>query len=244
MAEQDGKYLEYKEMPWGDLITGTKEQLQALGLGIGIAFPGEEGATRRAVYVKDPRGFRTRIAPAGDKGRFFASISFPGWESPEPESLNAGAGVTKRERLWCDEYVGTAEALVTAGLVKPGQFPGQPGMRRTRVTILPDGTPLSGAPTVVHKARRDIGAKVIERASRSTFSVLFFIDDEEHGRRWVLSKQTDEEYEARMLARRRPQRLCEAGGRPLRPPSVARSNPVHRVPHLRLVWSAGSSVSP
>lgn len=54
--------LEYHELPWGDLIYGTKHQLQALGLGVDRYFPGEPGGPVRQMTVVDPRGFRTTIA--------------------------------------------------------------------------------------------------------------------------------------------------------------------------------------
>jgi len=53
--------LEYNLQPWGDMIHGTKEQLQSIGLGAGIPFPGEAGETRKKIKVVDPRGFTAMI---------------------------------------------------------------------------------------------------------------------------------------------------------------------------------------
>ena len=40
------KPIEYSQCDLGDCISGTKEQLQGIGLGVGCAFPGEPGAKR------------------------------------------------------------------------------------------------------------------------------------------------------------------------------------------------------
>lgn len=42
-------------------------------------------------------------------------------------------GVRRRESLCCDEYLGTAEALVAAGIIDMHLLPGQPGQPKTRV---------------------------------------------------------------------------------------------------------------
>lgn len=52
----------YTECDWGDLIEGTKEQLQALELGIGLAFPGEVGGPQIELKVRDSRGYPVRVS--------------------------------------------------------------------------------------------------------------------------------------------------------------------------------------
>lgn len=42
-----GTELEYNLQPWGYIIYGTKEQLQSIGLGVGIPFPGEADEPRK-----------------------------------------------------------------------------------------------------------------------------------------------------------------------------------------------------
>lgn len=74
------------------------------------------------------------------------------WEDFSP-------GVRKNEIWWGDRYEGTAVALSNAGLIRPDQLPGQPGMRKTTVTILPDGTLPKGPKTV----SKEPGAKQIMR---------------------------------------------------------------------------------
>ena len=51
-------------------------------------------------------------------------------------------GVTKTEETWTDDYRGTAESLVAAGILEMHQFPGQPGRGKTMASYKPDGTPI------------------------------------------------------------------------------------------------------
>ena len=179
--------FEYGEFDWGDSITGTKAQLQALGLGDGMAFPGEEGGPKRSMTVIDPRGFAAKIERpwGGNKQLYVARIPFPGRTMP---SLTLTRGdfapgvVVDRIGYTCDEYRGSAEALAAAGLVRPEQMPGQPAMRKVRVTVLPDGTTPDGPPTANHRAASLPGAKVIERASLGSgkslgLATLEIVDD-------------------------------------------------------------------
>jgi hypothetical protein len=36
--------LEYNQLPWGDLIYGTKHQLRSIGIGVDSEFPGNRDA--------------------------------------------------------------------------------------------------------------------------------------------------------------------------------------------------------
>ena len=54
--------LKEEFFPWGsEYRLGTKEQLQAIGIGVGLAFPGEPGARPRQITVRDSRGWKVRI---------------------------------------------------------------------------------------------------------------------------------------------------------------------------------------
>ena len=147
-AESNGTAPEagvrYIECDWGDLIEGSKEQLQALGLGIGLAYPGEVGGPRLDLKVRDPRGYLVRISNSWHHdGRFTAYLGFPHWpERPKAAFLaTVVRGVKKREFIWADEYVGCAAALAAAGLVRVDQLPGMPGMGKVSVTIYPTAPP-------------------------------------------------------------------------------------------------------
>ncbi|GAB2912198.1 hypothetical protein GCM10027278_36070 [Paralcaligenes ginsengisoli] len=225
--------VKYSECLWGDLIVGTKEQLQALSLGVGLAFPGEPGGPKRTLNVRDPRGYKAEISNLyhEDDDLFTVHLYFPNWpKSPEPEWKPAFAGVKKCEHTWGDEYTGSAEALVAAGLVPVGHFPGQPGMRKTRVTILPDGTLPSGPPTTNPRLAKFPGARKIARASVSLYRVQIHGPEDECSRRWMASMAAKEEWRRKVRALPRPHRL-EAGMTSQKQNHHARGN-------LRLVWSA------
>lgn len=111
--------VQYQDLEWGgELIEGTKEQLQAFGIGLGHAFPGEPGAPTRSLEVIDPRGFQTEILRNHRQaGGFVARITFSGWPlCPTPEWEPFADGVELRRNVTADEYAGSAEALRVAGL--------------------------------------------------------------------------------------------------------------------------------
>ncbi|MDB4873337.1 MAG: hypothetical protein JWL97_4341 [Gemmatimonadales bacterium] len=200
--------LEYKHFPWGEIIYATKAELQRLGIGAERAFPGEPGGPKRAMKVIDPRGLPTTVDLSYDRERYCARIHFPGREKKPNFRTEFSRGVEKRSEYdWFDEYVGTAEALAAAGLVNLDHLPGQPGMRKMRVTIFSDGTIPTGAPTVRHRRSEEPGAKMIERASKTTFSVRVIIAQEERAHRAESIKRADQEYETQMRALPRPGRL-------------------------------------
>ncbi|MBL8418637.1 MAG: hypothetical protein JNN31_10425 [Dechloromonas sp.] len=233
-ATHDGLF-EYRELPWGDLIYGTKEFLQKIGLGVGMAFPGEIGGPRRRLNTVDQRGFKCKIEEAsymGERG-FSASIPFPDrdrqfgcsdWEFFAP-------GVQRKAMYWTDDFKGTADDLVAAGLVPIGHFPGLPGMRKTRVVIFPDGSLPKGAPAANHNRDKGAGTKRIERISSTLFCVKIDIPEELGERRIEAFNRAEAEWESRMRSLPRPPRIDE----PLR---LARNQAANeRRSALRLVWS-------
>jgi hypothetical protein len=202
--------IKYRELDWCDCIEGTKEQLQALGLGIGLAFPGEVGGPRFDLLVRDPRGFPVRITNRCREREesFTAYIRFPGWPEMPSWSSEWGPevhGVKKREGLTVDEYVGSEGALAAAGLVRPDQLPGKPGMRKVRVTILPDGTlPIGGRTASTGRAA---GIRWIERANRSAYSVSIRVTEEVGTRRLEAHRAANAKWVLQVRALPRPARL-------------------------------------
>jgi hypothetical protein len=200
--------LEYNHYPWGESIYATKAQLQHFGIGVDLAFPGEPGGPSRKITVMDPRGLPTTLDRAFGDGRYCARIQFPGRGKKLSLRAKFSTGVEKRsEYEWFDEYIGTAEALAAAGLAPVEHFPGQPGMRKTRVTIFADGTVPTGAPTVRHRRSEDPGAKLIQRASKTTFRVRVIVAQEDRARRAESIRLAEEDYKMRMQALPRPGRL-------------------------------------
>lgn len=207
--------LEYNLQPWGDLIYGTKEQLQSIGLGAGIPFPGDAGETRKKIKVVDPRGFTATVDRVSYKadGGFCACIKFPGRARPgsETEWKPFYFGVNKREFVGGDEFIGTGEALSAAGLIQTNQLPGQPGMRKVAVTIHPDGTVASGNPTANDEEARLEGAKRITKNGKTRYLVTVNISHEEEERRRCAHRQEGDEWEKRMAALPRPEPLHVSG---------------------------------
>jgi len=146
-------------------------------------------------------------------------------------------GVTLRESIRSDIYVGTADALVTAGLMKADQFPGQPGMRIVVVTIFADGTLPTGAPTATHRRAREPGAKRVRRASKATFSVSVYVPDNVTESRMTAFGVAVAEYETRMRALPVTLRPGATGG--ASHPAATASNVID----LRAARTAKSAVS-
>lgn len=204
-------FFEYGEQVWGDLIYGTKDALQAIGIGIEMLFPGETGGPKRELKTTDPRGFKCRITDGSYRstGVYCASIKFPDREQPETLGgwKHFAPGVQRKANTWADEFIGTAGDLVSAGLVQPGHFPGCPGMRKVTVTILPDGSIPNGAPTANHRDSRSPGAKCITRASKGNYRVELYISEELKELRWQAEQQARNDWEKEMDSLPRPPRI-------------------------------------
>lgn len=226
---------------WADAYGGTKAALQALGIGVGEAFPGELGCHLR-LRTKDPRGYDVKVTH-WLKGLFLAVVSFPGW--PESPSRDVSwsdpiEGVRRRANLWHDEYRGRAEALAAAGLVHIDHFPGKPGMRKVRVQVLPDGSVLGGPPTAVCPATRLPGARCVERASASTYRVSIVVSEVESERRIAEFDRRSREWLAEVESLPRPARLDRL--RPVGSPPPHRPSECRKPAAVRRPLPAGWAV--
>ncbi|HXE22998.1 MAG TPA: hypothetical protein VN617_11795 [Rhodoferax sp.] len=213
--------VEYKQLDWGDLIYATKEYLQAIGLGLGLAFPGEPGGPKRTLRTRDPRGHSVEIEECLyiDGCPYFARITFLNWPQhprDDRQQFEAYRGVMCSHSIsWFDEYIGPEDALVAAGLVREDQLPGKPGMRKVRVTILPDGSPLGGPPTAnPPPAARAPGARWIERAGRSRYRVCVRVPEDEEARRRAAQDTAEEKWRYAVLSMNRPAKLMPASQLP------------------------------
>lgn len=238
--------LKYEQLIWGDVATGTKAQIQALGIGQGLAFPGEPGGPKKALDTVDPRGFEVNVFKRCTGPDLFAAcIRFPGRASypPGPKPTPFAPGVMRLQSTWRDTYFGTPEALEAAGIALASQMPGQPGMRKTRVQILPGGELPQGA---IHARRHPDanlpGAKVIQRKGKGTFQVHVVLAKDERLRRETARHAEEAAWDARMWAMPRPSPLWPPGaGCPGAKQVAARA----ASGHLRLVWdhrTAGAEV--
>lgn len=221
--------FEYLMSPSGELIYGTQEDLQAIGLGRGLAFPGEPGGPKRTLKITDPRGFPCKIEQAGFRGDglFSASIIIPGRERDYfPEVEQYAPGVTLERLIWTDMYQGTSDSLINAGLVHATQFPGAEGLGKTITKFLPDGSP---APRGCKLSRLGAGSKSIRRATSRIFNLFVVIDQAEAKRRGDASISDRNDYELRMAYQPRPAPLVAPTSE-----AVAQA----RRSQMRLAWSA------
>lgn len=232
----DGLEYEYREYAWGDLIRGSKEVLQRMGIGVGISFPGEPGGNRRQTSTFDPRGFRCviSISRAWEAFPFSVRIEHPGREYfyPAEDWIEAFPGVLRQEFGYYDHYKGSAEALTAAGIVPPGMFPGMPGMRSTRVTILADGSLPSGHRNAGHALHHgNVGVKRIEKRGKNTYEVSVAVPCEIGKSRCDASDAHSQEWQLRMAESPRAPRIDQLILSEL--DQIAKSNRTK----LHLAWS-------
>ncbi len=228
--------FKYHEYLWGDLICGTKGQLQVIGIGVGLAFPGEIGGPQKKLNTVDPRGFKCVVKHARGEadGLFEAWITFPereqlfGFSDWEPFA----PGVQRKAMYWTDDFLGSADDLVSAGLVPAGFFPGLPGMRKTRVIILPDDSLFTGSPTANYGRRP--GTKRVEKASGGKYHVEIRIPHDLGELRAEECRRRDAQWAAKIMALPRPPRVDG----PLR--ATRNQEATASRSALRLVWSKPS----
>lgn len=213
----EGYWDDYMDCLWGDSIEGTKEQLQALGLGVGRAFPGEPNGPARRLRVTDPRGFPTEIERRYRSSVYHAHIRFPHvppmpdpWRDAWKDAVEIAPGVRRATHQTADVYEGTAEALALAGIVDSAHFPGMPGMRKSRVTIYANGEVASG-PASGNEARakaRQPGARHIERCGKSSrFRVYVLVSEAESEARTAADRAEHQRWEQIARTIPRPPRL-------------------------------------
>jgi len=208
------KRFEYAQYAWGDMLRGAKEDIQSFGIAIGLAFPGESGGPARYLSVIDPTGCQVRIE-RWDRSMpavFAARRTFHDWPEPPHCSRNSttyAPGVKLFKGVAFDEYSGAAEALVAAGLVLDEQLPGRPGMRKTRVNILADGSVAGGETTANVRYQTQPRVKHIERASPSRYIVHVHVGNEERELRRAVASRAEIEWQRRIGLLRRPAPLRE-----------------------------------
>jgi hypothetical protein len=214
-----GAPLTYWQFAWGDCINGTKEQLQALGLAIGRAFPGELGGPGKRATLKtlDRHGYSIEITRGPpDADLFTASRRFPNW--PEPPCLEVkqpfAPGVFCRPCPWWDEYFGTGPDLVAAGILSPEHVAALAASGRRRLAVYGDGTLQSG-PIASSSRSREPGARRIQQTTGDTLAVQVMLSREEHEKRAEAAKRAERDWEAKVSSLQRPSRLTPVSDRAL-----------------------------
>ncbi|WP_342616964.1 hypothetical protein [Rhodoferax sp. GW822-FHT02A01] len=182
---------------WCEWWRGTKTQLQATGIGLGAAFPGEPGVAK-SVDVVDLRGLRVKIDSKDRSlpcGVFFATCRFI--EDKEDDAylyeddgcLQPFDGVTLRRCLYgCNIYRGTAEALVAGGLIVDEKLPGRPGRGKLQCT---------------YRLECMNGEMVVNRMGKNRYQIRMSVAEDEVVRREILLRQRQLDRDAARLAVRR-----------------------------------------
>lgn len=191
---------------------GTKAQLQAIGLGVGLKFPGEPGGPKKDLRCKCPLGFDVVIfQPGYDHALAAAGIyravshyvqDVQEEEQPRRYVTHApGVLLWQRRHLDRDTYVGTAQALVDAKLVASlAHFPGQPGRNKVQASYRKDWSPSTTS------SGQTWGATIHKQGNSGRFSVEIPVTKQEFERRKALRKAREEERKAtelRMSAERK-----------------------------------------
>ena len=215
----------YNQTWWGELIYGTKQELQALGLAPGLPFPGEMGGPARTLKVVDPRGLPCKIEqPRISDGVYSASILYPNRDGMQAVFATAYPGVTVEHLPYADLYRGRAAAVIAAGLVGADQLPGAPGLRKTSAYFYADGAVMAGR----QLDQMPEGAKHVRRQGKYQVNVYVFTSPEVAELRGYRGRIEAEEFMRRMLALPRFP--------PLVPPDRDATARARRA-QMRLVWS-------
>lgn len=208
LAEHGHEYrnwtLRHEYAGFAETWEGTKAQLQAQGLAVGMKFPGEPGAPDE-IHCKCPLGFDVRIyQPSYSRGRAAAGIyiaqSFyvPYQEEPKQYVAHAPGVLLEVVPEWntrTDTYVGTAQALVNANLVPSlALFPGQAGQNKVRASFLKGWVP------AVTSTGRNWLATIRKKGNKGQYSVEVPVSKREEERREALRTSRNKEQKQKELA--------------------------------------------
>jgi len=79
--------------------------------------------------------------------------------------------------IWWDEYIGTAEELIAAGVARDDELPGRPGNGRYMMSFTADGQRVSRG--AARHANKHAGYRQIRGAGRGCFVVLRAVGEHE-----------------------------------------------------------------
>lgn len=116
-------------------------------------------------------------------------------QGPTVACAAALARLSKWQSSEGDTYIGEREDLIVAGLIRANQFPGQPGIGKTRATFY-DGKLCGRSPGPVGTPR-DARYLRVEWRGPTRFAVIVGIPDDERARR---QRKEEEEGAARRVA--------------------------------------------
>jgi hypothetical protein len=216
-----GAPLVYWQFTWGDCIIGTKQQLQALGLAVGRAYPGELGGAGKGSRMRtlDRYGYKVEIKrdrrPSCEQ-MFTAHRYFPNWPERPYDNVKRpfAPGVRRRMCPWWDEYFGTGSDLVAAGVLSAEHVSALAASGRKSLTVYADGT-LQTGPIACSSRRKEPGCRRIQQTARGTLEVRVMISYEEHETRAQADKKAERDWEAKVSRLQRPPRLTPVSDRVL-----------------------------
>lgn len=168
--------IEYHPTWWGELYYGSEASIRALGIGGESSFP----VDREEIKCVDPRGLPCRIY-AANSGRFAASIFYPGRDTPYSELLQVRSdGMKVMRSADFDEYVGSAEVLVAAGLAQEAWLPGPNHVRKSVNYVSQEGLQISEMPKQSPwEIARHPGSRQIIRRGKTRYEVLIRVSEDE-----------------------------------------------------------------
>jgi len=217
---------------WGDVFTGTKAQLNAIGFGVGCLFPGEPHANKKSCGLPLAHGYALVRVRASwwvkpPPGTPFEEVVFDVDAchlASDPRHIEGpiqfAPGVILKGGIYsCDHYYGEARALIHAGIIEERQLPGMPGCGKCTTTFDADGKILlRGGGVDWHQP----GFKIVRKYGKK-ICVACVVSPEEEARRDALRTQKQNAYELACLEAKRAKQLRQNSTRPR--------------PALRLVWS-------
>ncbi len=228
-----------------EIWEGTKAQLQAVGIGVGLNFPGEAGR-RGDLYCKCPLGFDVRVySPSYDYAKLAAGIFVAQsrylHDRGRERSYVAHAEGVQRE-VWTPEswgigsyyYRGSMLALLAAGLVPRAElFPGLNGNTSAQFTFQKDWSRRSTSP------RQDWGATIRRLGKKGLYELEVPVPAEEKERRRLLvdAREQGEKIRNAVLASERRALREQSNVAQVRTTPNWSAAP-RRAGHLRLVYSS------
>ena len=94
-------------------------------------------------------------------------------------TLRALRPMTTHREIWADTYIGSSQQLIEAGVVRPGQFPGDPGIGKCSVTFSPGGVQAQKG----QRTSDGQGSRTIRRVGADRFRVFVRVSQAEREKR-------------------------------------------------------------
>jgi hypothetical protein len=232
---QTNDFMRLRKMScyWGDIFTGTKAQLNAIGFGVGCAFPGEPGAGKLRCKITRSHGYAlvdvridwcltpTTRALRREPEKPFEERTFEVWahhlekdSRVDAQRIDVAPGVVLKDA----HYYGDARDLIRAGIIHEYQLPGMPGCGKCTTTFDAEGLVLKRSAGNWQQP----GFKIVRKYGKK-ICVYIVPSVEDRSLSHIRDRQRQEAYELECLEAKHAAQRLQNGPRPR--------------PALRLVWS-------